>query len=114
VRERAHARSAPFNGTVMSQVRGSHRAARLVELGAKRPDRAAALCQEVLVLEDALDAGAKPILGLSGIIVIHDVSLAARRRRKGRCDWVQTSQACGTVALGPTALTTLTRSWSLL
>src|SRR5258708_38200817 len=42
---------------------GGDRAARLVELGAKRPDRAAALCQEILVLEDALDAGAKPILG---------------------------------------------------
>ena len=40
---------------------GGHRAARLVELGAKRPDRAAALCQEILVLEDVLDAGAKPI-----------------------------------------------------
>src|SRR5258708_39870218 len=44
---------------------GCDRAARLVELGAKRPDRAAALCQEILVLEDALDAGAKPILGRS-------------------------------------------------
>src|SRR6202043_4231712 len=44
---------------------GGDRAARLVELGAKRPDRAAALCQEILVLEDALDAGAKPILGRS-------------------------------------------------
>src|ERR1700730_15171767 len=31
---------------------GGDRAARLVELGAKRPDRAAALCQEILVLED--------------------------------------------------------------
>src|SRR5258707_13972726 len=40
-------------------------ATRLVEFGAKRPDRAAALCQEILVLEDALDAGAKPILGRS-------------------------------------------------
>src|SRR5260221_6511334 len=42
---------------------GGERAARLVELGAKRPDRAAALCQEILVLEDGLDAGAKPMLG---------------------------------------------------
>src|SRR6202790_2341220 len=42
---------------------GGDRAARLVELGAKRPDSAAAICQEVLVLEDALDAGAQPILG---------------------------------------------------
>src|SRR5438309_2271748 len=44
---------------------GSYRAARLVDLGAKRPDRTAALCQAVFVLEDALDAGAKPILGRS-------------------------------------------------
>src|SRR5271169_403994 len=44
---------------------GGDRAARLVELGAKRPDRAAALCQEILVLEDGLDTGAKPILGRS-------------------------------------------------
>ena len=29
---------------------GGDRAARLVEFGAKRPDRAAALCQEILVL----------------------------------------------------------------
>src|ERR1700719_2937805 len=42
---------------------GGERAARLVELGAKRPDSAAELCQAILVLEDALDAGAKPILG---------------------------------------------------
>src|SRR3977135_1243135 len=42
---------------------GGDRAARLVELGAKRPDRAAALRQAILVLEDALDAGAQPILG---------------------------------------------------
>src|ERR1700730_17645810 len=42
---------------------GGDRAACLVELGAERPDRAAALCQEILVLEDALDAGVKPILG---------------------------------------------------
>src|SRR5260370_17742483 len=41
---------------------GGDRAARLVEFGAKRPDRAAALCQEILVLEDGLDPGAKPIL----------------------------------------------------
>jgi len=34
----------------------------------KRPDRAAALCQEILVLEDALDAGAKPILGRSSFV----------------------------------------------
>src|SRR6202166_421985 len=47
---------------------GGHRAARLVELGAKRPDRAAALCQEILVLEDGLDAGAKPILGRSSFV----------------------------------------------
>src|ERR1700680_4748581 len=44
---------------------GGDRAARLVELGAKRPDRTAALCQYILVLEDALDAGAKPIFGRS-------------------------------------------------
>src|ERR1700731_3877107 len=44
---------------------GGDRAARLVELGAKRPDSAAELCQAILVLEDALDAGAKPILGRS-------------------------------------------------
>src|ERR1700692_2512160 len=44
---------------------GGDRAARLVELGAKRPDRAAALCQAILVLEDGLDAGAKSILGRS-------------------------------------------------
>ena len=42
---------------------GGHRAARLVELGAKRPDLAAELRQAILVLEDALDAEAKPILG---------------------------------------------------
>jgi hypothetical protein len=42
---------------------GGDRAARLVELGAKRPDSAAELCQAILVLEDALDAGAKPVLG---------------------------------------------------
>src|SRR6202171_568746 len=44
---------------------GGDRAARLMELGAKRPDRAAALCPEILVLEDALDAGAKPLFGRS-------------------------------------------------
>src|SRR5216683_7391793 len=33
---------------------GGYRAARLVDLGAKRPDRTAALCQAVFVLEDAL------------------------------------------------------------
>jgi len=44
---------------------GGDRAARLVELGAKRPDRAAVLCQEILVLEDVLAAGVKPILGRS-------------------------------------------------
>src|ERR1700674_4413773 len=47
---------------------GGDRATRLVELGAKRPDCAAALCQEILVLEDALDAGAKPILGRSSFV----------------------------------------------
>ena len=47
---------------------GGDRPARLVELGAKRPDRAAALCQEILVLEDVLDAGAKPILGRSSFV----------------------------------------------
>src|SRR5258706_2215750 len=47
---------------------GGDGAARLVELGAKRPDRAAVLCQELLVLEDALDAGAKPILGRSSFV----------------------------------------------
>src|SRR5258708_26337730 len=47
---------------------GGNRAARLVELGAKRPDRASPLCQEILVLEDALDAGAKPILGRSTFV----------------------------------------------
>jgi hypothetical protein len=47
---------------------GGDRAARLVELGTKRPDRAAALCQEILVLEDVLDAGAKPILGRSSFV----------------------------------------------
>src|SRR4030081_3000874 len=47
---------------------GCDRAARLVELGAKRPDPAAALCQEILVLEDALDAGAKPILGALRVV----------------------------------------------
>src|ERR1700686_819126 len=47
---------------------GGDRAARLVELGAKRPDRAAELRQVILVLEDALDAGAKPILGRSSFV----------------------------------------------
>src|ERR1700680_1149713 len=47
---------------------GGDRATRLVELGAKRPDCAAALCQEILVLEDVLDAGAKPILGRSSFV----------------------------------------------
>src|ERR1700758_4316693 len=36
---------------------GGDRAARLVELGAKRPDRTTVLCQGILVLEDVLDAG---------------------------------------------------------
>src|ERR1700689_4198444 len=36
-----------------------------------------------------------------------DVPHPARRCRKGRCDWVKTSQAFGIVALRPTALTTL-------
>src|SRR5258708_835961 len=44
---------------------GGDRAARLVELGAKRPDRAAVLFQQFLVLEDAFDAPAQPILGRS-------------------------------------------------
>src|SRR5258708_6227005 len=44
---------------------GGDRAARFVELGTKRPDLAAALCQEILVLDDALDARAKSILGRS-------------------------------------------------
>ena len=47
---------------------GGERAARLVELGAKRPDRAAALCQEILILGNGLDAGAKPILGRSSFV----------------------------------------------
>src|SRR5260221_9082551 len=47
---------------------GGHGAARLVDLGAKRPDRAAELCQAILVLEDALNAGAKPILGRSSFV----------------------------------------------
>jgi len=38
------------------------------ELGAKRPDCAAKLCQAILVLEDVLDAGAKPILGRSSFV----------------------------------------------
>src|SRR6202035_2847667 len=53
-------------GQVLSEDLGrsaGDRAARLVELGAKRPNSAAALRQAILVLEDALDAGAKPILG---------------------------------------------------
>src|SRR6202022_1004808 len=50
-------------GQVLSENLGRSGAARLVELGAKRPDSAAELCQAILVLEDALDAGAKPILG---------------------------------------------------
>src|SRR5260370_38354205 len=41
---------------------GGDRAARLAELEAKRPARAAELRQAILVLQDALDAGAKPIL----------------------------------------------------
>ncbi len=45
---------------------GGDRAARLVELRTKRPDSATALCQVVLVREDALHAGAKPILGRPG------------------------------------------------
>jgi len=40
---------------------GGDRAARLVELGAKRPDRASRAVPRILVLEDVLDAGAKPI-----------------------------------------------------
>src|ERR1700730_11182624 len=44
---------------------GGERAARLVELRAKRPDRTTVLCPGILVLEDGLDAGAKPILGRS-------------------------------------------------
>src|SRR5258705_926560 len=58
-------------GQVLSEDLGrsaGDRAARLVDLGAKRPDRAAALCQEILVLEDALNAGAKPILGRSSFV----------------------------------------------
>src|SRR5260370_13706725 len=58
-------------GQVMSEDlgrTGGDRAARLVEFGAKRPDRAAALCQELLVLEAGLDAGAKPILGRSSFV----------------------------------------------
>src|ERR1700721_913111 len=47
---------------------GGDRTARLVELGAKRPDLARELRQAILVLEDALDAGAKPILGRSGFV----------------------------------------------
>src|SRR6266478_2863231 len=47
---------------------GRDGAARLMELGAKRPDRAAALCQEIFVLEDGLNAGAKPILGRSNFV----------------------------------------------
>src|SRR5258707_478921 len=47
---------------------GGDRTGRLVELGAKRPDRAAVLRQEILVLEDTLDAGAKPILGRSSFV----------------------------------------------
>src|SRR5229473_7068713 len=47
---------------------GGDPAARLVEFGAKRPDRAAVLCQEILVLEDGLHAGAKPILGRSSFV----------------------------------------------
>src|SRR3981081_14493 len=47
---------------------GGDRAARLVELGAKRPDRAAALGQEILVLEAALAAGAQPIFGRSSFV----------------------------------------------
>src|ERR1700739_929228 len=42
---------------------GGHRAARLVELGAKRPDLAAELRQAIFVFEDALDAAENPILG---------------------------------------------------
>ena len=47
---------------------GGDRAARLVELGAKGADRAAVPCQGILVLEDTLDAGAKPILGRSSFV----------------------------------------------
>src|SRR5580693_6381162 len=47
---------------------GGDRAARLVELGAKRPDGTAALCQETLVIKDALDTRAKPILGRSSFV----------------------------------------------
>src|ERR1700746_2442084 len=58
-------------GQVLSQHlgrSGGDRAACLVEFGAKCPDRAAVLCQEILVLEDLLDAGAKPILGGSSFV----------------------------------------------
>src|ERR1700730_9294429 len=58
-------------GQVLSEDFGrssGDRAARLVDPGAKRPDRAAVLCQEILVLEDALDTGAKPILGRSSFV----------------------------------------------
>src|SRR5260370_3495461 len=58
-------------GQVLSEDLGrsdGDRAARLVELGAKRPDRATALCQAILVLEDAFDAGAKPIFGRSSFV----------------------------------------------
>src|SRR6266478_5666463 len=65
------ASQALYPGQVLSEYlgrSGGHRAARLVELGAKRPDLAAELRQAILVLEDALDAGAKPILGRSGFV----------------------------------------------
>src|ERR1700726_2801592 len=55
-------------GQVLSEDLGRSGAARLVELGAKRSDRATALCQEILVLEDGLDASAKPILGRSSFV----------------------------------------------
>src|SRR3977135_1718698 len=58
-------------GQVLSEDLGctaGDRAARLVELGAQRPDSAAALRQAILVLEDALDAGAQPILGRSSFV----------------------------------------------
>src|ERR1700731_1662786 len=47
---------------------GGHRAARLVELGAKRPDLAAELRQAIVVLEDALAQGERRTLGASGSV----------------------------------------------
>src|SRR5260370_5839446 len=42
--------------------------ARLVELGAKRPDPAAVLCQDILVLEYVLDGSASPSLARSSFV----------------------------------------------